>query len=194
MYTNATASNLNLNLYSRQMGGTQCIRKCKTKCKDNCGTFCRAASDDKDEHAIYFKKLTDERDALKLKMDSAERVNKERLIRDYTLTHRNGSEIQTLLQNPTVPTDTILRYLSRGGFKKKKSKRNKRNRTKRKGGFFFGNTTELKPCEDDCTDSCSTSCELLCTNAISKTSVHKERVSAIKDEIALYKKIIHTLS
>ena len=126
-------------------------------------------------------------------MDGMERLHRDKLIHNYTLTHRNNQELQTILNTPTAPTDTILRYLAHGGFKKKSKRKRKQKRTRR-GGAFFGNTTELKPCEDDCADSCSTSCELLCDNAISKTVVHKERVNALKDEIALYKKIIHTLS
>jgi hypothetical protein len=65
MYTNKTASNLNLNLYSKLVGGNKCVKHCRTKCKKKCKGICKISYDDSEEQKISHDKLTAELDRLK---------------------------------------------------------------------------------------------------------------------------------
>jgi hypothetical protein len=180
MYTNKTVSNLNLNLYSKQVGGKlECIKKCKTKCAENCGSYCRVAAEDTYAQSEEFARLVTKRDALKLQSTEAENIHRARIIDRITASNQNPDLTRLMAENPA-----FLPYL-RGG-KRKRTKRQKR----RRGGFFLGNTSKLRPCEQSCTTDCSKSCDLLCTNAISQTSGNSEKMKALKDEITLYEKII----
>ena len=184
MYTNKTSSNLNLNLYSKQVGGKlACIKKCKTKCADNCGTYCRIASEDSYAHADEYSKLEAKRDDLKIKAADAETVHRTRVIDRVSRTNQNLDITRLLADNPSLSS-----YL-RAGKKTKRKRKTKHNKHKR-GGFFLGNTSKLRPCEIACTTECDKNCEVLCSNAISHTSIHHEKIKALKDEIKLYEKII----
>jgi hypothetical protein len=58
MYTNKTASNLNLNLYSKLVGGNKCVQHCQTKCKKKCKGICKISYDDSEEQKHSHEKLT----------------------------------------------------------------------------------------------------------------------------------------
>jgi hypothetical protein len=178
MYTNKTASNLNLQLYSKQVGGkVACVKTCKAKCNTNCGTYCKVAAEDTYAHEDEYANLEAKRNRLKDQANEAETINRARII-DRVTRYNPTIDVQRLVtENPN-----ILPYLHGG--------KTKRNRRRRKGGFFLGNTTKLKPCENSCTFECDKNCELLCSNAISHTSIHKEKIKSLKDEIKLYEKII----
>jgi len=183
MYTNKTASNLNLNLYSKQVGGKlACIKKCKTKCADNCGTYCSIASEDTYAHADEYTRLEAKRNELKDRATDAETMHRTRVIDRVSRTNQNLDITRLLADNPSLSS-----YLRAG---KKIKTRRKRKRGTRRGGFFLGNTTKLKTCETACTTECDKNCDILCSNAISHTSIHHEKVKALKDEIKLYEKII----
>jgi hypothetical protein len=58
MYTNYDSSNLNLNLYSRQVGGS-CGTECDTDCKQNCKKYCAMTKNDETEQKNQLNKLQD---------------------------------------------------------------------------------------------------------------------------------------
>jgi hypothetical protein len=183
MYTNKTASNLNLKLYSKQIGGKlECIKKCKLKCADNCGTYCKVASEDKYAHSEEYARLEAKRNELKERAAESENIHRARVIDRLSRTTQNIDITRLLAENPSFST-----YL-RAGKKTRRSKKSKKSN--RKGGFFLGNTTKLRPCEIACTIECDKNCDILCSNAISHTSIHHEKIKALKDEIKLYEKII----
>jgi len=72
--------------------------------------------------------------------------------------------------------------------------RRTRKRRKRKGGFFFlGNTSNLLECENDCSNDCSKSCPILCDNAVSKLSIHKDSNARLKEAIEDKKTLINII-
>jgi len=197
MYTNKTASNLNLNLYSKQFGGTKCIQKCKQKCSENCGHFCRVASDDHDEHNEQYKKLEAKVALLRQRAAQSEQTKLARTISSYQNRNRNTTINSDLIHKILSSRNTtneekalLLRTVQSGGRKTRRFRKRKV-----RGGFgFLGNTSEYKPCEDDCTTTCSTGCEITCENAVSKTSIHKEKIKLMKAEIELLEKLIRSNS
>jgi len=191
MYTNKTASNLNLNLYSKQVGGTKCIEKCRKKCSENCGHFCRIASEDHDEHNEQYKKLETKLALLRQKATDSEHAKIARTMSSYRNSRANSVLVNKILYSRSTTNEekaALLKSLQGG---RKKTRRFIKRKVK--GGFgFLGNTSEYKPCEDECTTTCSNNCELTCEGAISKTSIHKEKISLMKAEIELLEKLIRS--
>jgi hypothetical protein len=190
MYTNKTASNLNLNLYSKQVGGSKCIKKCRQKCSENCGHFCRVAADDHDEHNEQYKKLETKLALLRQKAADSEHTKIARTMSSYRNTRVNSDLVNKILSSRSTTNEekaALLRSLQGG----RKTRRFRKRKVR--GGFgFLGNTSEYKPCEDECTTSCSNNCELTCEGAVSKTSIHKEKIKLMKSEIELLEKLIRS--
>ena len=74
-YTNATSSNWNPDLYSKQVGG-KCIPVCKKKCKKNCATYCQLAKSD-DGFKETVRTLKEKRDKLREKLKDLEAKEKD---------------------------------------------------------------------------------------------------------------------
>lgn len=153
MYTNKTASNLNLKLYSKLVGGNKCVNYCKTKCKKKCKGICNISYNDSEAQKTSHENLTSELDRLQKLYDELSRTMNSRLV-----------------------------Y---GG---------RRRTRKRKGGFFFlGNTSNLSDCETGCSTECSNSCPILCDNAISSISKHKDENKRLKEMIQDKKTLINIM-
>ena len=111
MYTNKTASNLNLNLYSKQVGGKlACIKKCKSKCTDNCGTYCRVASEDTYAHADEYTRLEAKRNELKDRATDAETMHRTRVIDRVSRTNQNLDITRLLADNPSLSSYLITSF------------------------------------------------------------------------------------
>jgi len=178
MYTNKSASNLNLNLYSKLVGGSKCIKYCKKKCKDKCRGVCKASYNDTQEHDNEYSKLEKKLSELIKKLED---IKASRL-----------KKLQTIL-NPATRYKYDPRYPRYDPRYPRYGGRTRKNRRKRGGFNFFGNTSNLSECENGCNTNCSENCTLLCENAVSNTSTHKEKVDALKSQIKLHEQLIETI-
>lgn len=167
-YTNATSSNWNPDLYSKQVGGNKCVKTCKKNCKKNCATYCQLAkSDDGVKETV--RDLKEKRDKLKEKIKELEILEK-----DY-----DQLRIRELIRNSYYQDERdYLRKLKKGGTRRKRVRRTRR------GGNWFGNSPLLAPCEKICTDKCESGCSTVCTDAT--YSVHDgTEVTSLKNEVKL---------
>ena len=173
MYTNKTASNFNFKLYSKLVGGNKCVKHCKKKCKDKCRGVCKTAYDDTEQHDEEYTKLEKKLKGLIQKLEDvkAEKLKKLKSVLDPAARY-------------TRYDNRFDRYRYRGG------RRTRKRRTRKGGLSFFGNTSHLSDCEDGRNNNCSDNCNLLCDNAISMTTKHKEKVDALKKEIKLHEQLI----
>lgn len=163
-YTNATSSNWNPELYSRQVGGNKCTMVCKKKCKKNCATYCQLAKSD-DGFKETVRNLKEKRDTLKIKLkdlEAKEKVYDQRRIRELIRTSYYQDERD------------YFRKLLKGGT---------RRRTRR-GGNWFGNSISLAPCEKACTDKCESGCSMVCTDAAYSAHDGTE-LTGLKNEVKL---------
>jgi len=172
LYTNPTSSDLNLDLYSKQVGGDQCNMVCKKNCKQNCSTYCQLAKEDKTEFKTAMDRLKEKRNKLReyLKvMESKEKEYEQKRIR-YLIDHSLGLDGYDR---------QILHKLKKGGTKRRK-KRTKRTR----GGFNWFSNSSLAPCEKSCTDKCESQCKPICTDA-SYLAHDIDAVTSLESEIKL---------
>lgn len=210
-WTNKTSSNLNLNLYSKQVGGlgrnTKCVVKCKERCKPNCGTYCDAASDGKEEYEKYYKELLSEKKELQtalknIKIKKRDDLNEEltmirnKLKRGESLTREERSKLDKIVMRTEKLEDEKYRRDHKGGRKtRKRTKKNNRFKRKSRGGSFFKlfTKTNLKPCEESCNKTCDSNCEKLCDDAASSIFKDKrvydleDEIKELKDDIELFK-------
>jgi len=168
-YTNATSSNWNPDLYSKQVGGDKCTMVCKKKCKKNCATYCQLAKTD-DGFKEMVRTLKEKRDKLKEKVTDMEALEKE----------YDQSRIRELIQSSYYQDERdYFRKLSKRG-----GTRRRRGRRTRKGGNWFSNSASLIPCEKSCTNKCESGCSMVCNEA--SYSVHDgTEVSSLKNEVKL---------
>jgi hypothetical protein len=73
-YTNPTSSTLNLNLYSKQVGGSTCEEKQERYCKKSCKKLCKYV--ERLPRQDYLNKLTTEKALLKAEFEQLDRKNK----------------------------------------------------------------------------------------------------------------------
>jgi hypothetical protein len=166
-YTNATSSNWNPELYSKQVGGNKCVMVCKKKCKKNCATYCQLAKSDNDFKETV-RTLKEKRDTLKEKVKEMELKEK-----DY-----DQIRIRELIQSSYYQDerDYYRKLLKKGGTKRRRTKRTRR------GGNWFSNSASLAPCEKSCTDKCESGCSMVCTDAT--YSVHDgTEITGLKNEV-----------
>jgi hypothetical protein len=170
-YTNATSSNWNPDLYSKQVGGDKCTMVCKKKCKKNCATYCQLAKSD-DEFKEMVRTLKEKRDKLKEKVKDMEVLEK-----DY-----DQSRIRDLIRTSYYQDERdYLRKLQRGGTRK--ARKTRKTKTRR-GGDWFSNSTSLIPCEKSCTNKCESGCSMVCNEA--SYSVHDgTEITSLKNEVKL---------
>jgi len=163
-YTNATSSNWNPELYSKQVGGS-CVKTCKKKCKKNCSTYCQLAKSD-DGFKETVRDLKEKRDKLKAKLKDLELLEK----------NYDQLRIRELIRNSYYQDERdYLRKLKKGGT---------RRRQTRRGGNWFGNSPSLAPCEKGCTDKCESGCSTVCMDA--SYSVHDgTELTSLKNEVKL---------
>jgi len=164
-YTNATSSNWNPELYSKQVGGNLCVKTCKRKCKKNCSTYCQLAkSDDGFKETVHA--LKEKRDKLKEKLKDLELLEK----------NYDQLRIRELIRNSYYQDERdYLRKLKKGGTRRRKTRR---------GGNWFGNSPSLAPCEKGCTDKCESGCSTVCMDA--SYSVHDgTELTSLKNEVKL---------
>lgn len=166
-YTNATSSNWNPDLYSKQVGGNQCTMVCKKKCKKNCATYCQLAKSDEDVKETV-RVLKEKRDKLKEKLKDLEGKEK-----DYDQTR-----IRELIRTAYYQDqrDYFRKLLKKGGTRRK--------RKTRRGGNWFGNSSSLAPCEKACSDKCETGCSVVCSDAAYYANDGTE-LSSLKNEVKL---------
>ena len=166
-YTNATSSNWNPELYSKQVGGG-CVKTCKKNCKKNCATYCQLAKSDGFNDTVHALKA--KRDALRLKLKEME--SKEKVYDQF--------RIRELIRNSYYQDERdYLRKLKRGGTRKRRGQRRSR-----RGGEWFSNPTSLAPCEKACTEKCDYKCGEVCSEA--SYSVHDgTELTSLKNEIKL---------
>lgn len=163
-YTNATSSNWNPELYSKQIGGDKCTMVCKKKCKKNCATYCQLAKSD-DGFKETVRALKEKRDALKVKIKELEVKEKE----------YDQLRIRELIR--TSYERNYFRRLLKGGTRKRRVR-------SRRGGNWFGNSPSLAPCEKSCSDKCESGCSMVCTDA--SYSVHDgTEIIGLKNEVKL---------
>ena len=167
-YTNATSSNWNPDLYSKQVGGDLCVKTCKKKCKKNCSTYCQLAKSD-DGFKETVRDLKEKREKLKEKLKHLEFLEK-----DY-----DQLRIRELIRNSYYQDERdYLRKLKKGGTRRKRVRRTRR------GGNWFGNSPSLAPCENSCSDKCESGCSMVCTDA--SYSVHDgTELTSLKNEVKL---------
>ena len=168
-YTNATSSNWNPELYSKQVGGDKCTMVCKKKCKRNCDTYCQLAKSD-DGFKEMVRTLKEKRDKLKEKVKDMEVLEKE----------YDQSRIRDLIRTSYYQDERdYFRRLKKGG-----TRRKRRTKRTRRGGEWFSNSASLVPCEKSCTDKCESGCSTVCNDA--SYSVHDgTEVSSLKNEVKL---------
>ena len=167
-YTNATSSNWNPDLYSKQVGGN-CVKTCKKKCKKNCSIYCQLAkSDDGFKEAV--RALKEKRDALKIKLKDLEGKEKE----------YDQLRIRELIRNSYYQDERdYFRRLRKGG-----TRRRRKVRQTRGGINWFGNSSSLAPCEKSCTDKCDSKCSEVCAEA--SYLVHDgTELTSLKNEVKL---------
>jgi len=164
-YTNATSSNWNPELYSKQIGGDKCTMVCKKKCKKNCATYCQLAKSD-DGFKETVRALKEKRDALKVKIKELEVKEKE----------YDQLRIRELIRTSYYQDErNYFRRLLKGGTRKRRSRR---------GGNWFGNPASLAPCEKACSDKCESGCSMVCTDA--SYAVHDgTEIIGLKNEVKL---------
>lgn len=168
-YTNATSSNWNPELYSKQVGGNKCTMVCKKKCKKNCSTYCQLAKSD-DGFKEVLRTLKEKRDKLKEKLKDLESKEKE----------YDQFRIRELIRNSYYQDERdYLRRLKKGG-----TRRRRKARQTRGGISWFGNSSSLAPCEKSCTDKCDSKCSEVCTDA--SYFVHDgTELTSLKNEVKL---------
>lgn len=166
-YTNATSSNWNPDLYSKQVGGNKCVMVCKKKCKKNCADFCQLAKSDDVKEMVHA--LKEKRDKLKEKLKDLETKEKE----------YDKERIRDLIRRSYYQDERdYFRKLLKGGTRK----RGRKGR-KTRGGTWFVNSTALAPCEKSCTDKCESGCSIVCSDA--SYSVHDSALTGLKNEVKL---------
>ena len=168
-YTNATSSNWNPDLYSKQVGGG-CVKTCKKKCKKNCATYCQLAKSD-DDFKETVRTLKEKRDKLKEKLKDLEVKEKE----------YDQLRIRDLIRKSYYQDerDYFRKMLKKGGTRR----RGKRVR-KTRGGQWFGNPASLAPCEKACSDKCETGCSVVCSDAAFSANDGTE-ITGLKNEVKL---------
>ena len=166
-YTNATSSNWNPELYSKQVGGDKCTMVCKKKCKKNCATYCQLAKSD-DGFKETVRSLKEKRDKLKEKLKELEVKEKE-----YDQTRIRDLIRRSYYQDER---DYFRKLLKKGG--------TRRRRKTRRGGEWFSNSASLAPCEKACSDKCEVGCSVVCSDAAYYANDGTE-LSSLKNEVKL---------
>jgi hypothetical protein len=171
-YTNATSSNWNPDLYSKQVGGDRCNVVCKKNCKKNCATYCQLTKSD-DDYKETVHTLKEKRDKLKEKLKELEVKEKEYdqiRIRELIRTAYYQDERDYLRK--------VLKKGEKGGTRRRKARKTRR------GGNWFGNSASLAPCEKACSDKCETGCSVVCSDAAYFANDGTE-LSSLKNEVKL---------
>jgi hypothetical protein len=181
MWTNRDSSSLNLNLYSKQVGGNNCVMECEADCEPNCKKYCNSSLTSKPIYHKRVKELIKKRDDLYDRIEKLNTISEkqqdellDKLQRnsDYLKTEDKKKILEVLLNDRSR-----FEALNRGGTRK-------RNRKKKGGNWFESEPkVDLKPCEEDCGRKCKTRCRMVCDDTTSSLFNSNNRIARLEKQI-----------
>jgi hypothetical protein len=182
MWTNKDSSSLNLNLYSKQVGGNKCVMECEADCEPNCKKYCTSSLTSKPIYHKKIKELIKRRDDLYERIEELNTISArqeddllDKLQRnsDYLKSEDKKKILEVLLMEKRRSEE----FNRRGGTRKR--------RNRKRGGNWFESepAIDVKPCEEDCSKKCKTRCRMVCDDTTSSLFNSNNRIARLEKQI-----------